>query len=115
MIDFACRTLSLDDLIKCAFALTRTELTIFKYLVRHPGTPLTTDEIASALGVDVSTVQRAVKKLHDRKVLEKQQRNLGSGGYVFVYVCAEKQRIKAIIEDNLRRFSKKVDQALEEW
>jgi predicted transcriptional regulator len=115
MIDFACRTLSLDDLVKCAFALTRTELGIFKFLVRHQGVAMTTEEIAEPLSLDTSTVQRAVKKLHDRGILRKQQQNLGKGGYVFVYTCVDKQHIKKIIEDNLEQFSKKVDAALQEW
>lgn len=115
MIEFACKNISLDEIIKCSFSLTKTELNIFKYIVKSKTKQLTTEEISKSLNLDLSTVQRAVKKLTDQDILVKTQKNLSSGGYIFLYSCKSKENIKLKIMDNFYNFSQKVENSLNKW
>jgi predicted transcriptional regulator len=84
MIDFACKQFVVDDIVKCSLGLAKADLRVLKHLatVRER---LSTDAISSDLRLDLSTVQRAVKKLHEQEVVIRFQENLSGGGYVFYY------------------------------
>ena len=115
MIEFACKSINLDDIIKCSFSLTKTELKIFRYIATHAQEEFSTEDLANYLHLDVSTIQKAVKKLTDQNILVKTQKNLSSGGYVFLYSCKSKDEIKKKIFGNFQNFSQKVEEALQKW
>ena len=85
MIDFACKQFNIDEVIKCGLGLTRSEFRMLDYLVGHFGHAYESQELAKELGLDKTTVQRALKKLHEKEVVTRKQRNLDGGGYVFFY------------------------------
>ena len=115
MIEFACKNISIDEIIKCSFSLTKTELLIFRFIVNSEKNSLTTEEISNTLNLDLSTVQRAVKKLTEQDILLKTQKNLSNGGYIFLYSCKSKQNIKDKILNNFTNFSKRVEESLNKW
>ncbi len=115
MIDFACKEFRLDDVIKCALGLTRADMKIMEYFIANPDEWHNTDLIAKDTSLDLSTVQRSVKKLHEREVLTKSQNNLDKGGYTYIYMMKDKNEIKKIIMHIVYNWAEKVENELVKW
>lgn len=115
MIDFACKEFKLEDVIKCALNLTRADLNVLKYFLNNQGVGMSTDSLSQALDLDISTVQRSVKKLYDKEVLRRIQQNLDGGGYVFIYRGRSKPETKGLIMDIVRTWTERVGKELEKW
>ncbi|MFT4244121.1 MAG: helix-turn-helix domain-containing protein [Candidatus Woesearchaeota archaeon] len=115
MVDFACTHISIDNIIKCSFGLTKTELEIFRFIVSHKHTQFSTQELSTSLKLDITTIQKAVKKLTTKGVLKKTQKNLEQGGYILFYECTSHEHIKNIIMKNFENFSLRVEESLCNW
>ncbi len=115
MIDFACKEFRINDVIKCALNLTRADMKILEYNIIKSEQWNNTDNIATGTDLDLSTVQRSVKKLHEKGVLIKSQTNLDGGGYSFIYRIKDKEEIKQLIMNIVNTWVKKVESELEEW
>lgn len=94
MMNFGCKGFDLKQVLKCAFGLTRAECVIFMFFLNNSTRNLTTNQISKILRFNLSTVQKAVKKLHECNVIVKYQQNLESGGYFFVYEVNSEEVIK---------------------
>jgi len=84
MIDFACKKFDFNEVVKCGFGLTKSEFLIFEFL-RKNRREFKTIELARELNLEISTVQKAVKKIYSLGCLVRKQRNQSQGGYFFVY------------------------------
>ncbi|MDD4497777.1 MAG: helix-turn-helix domain-containing protein [Methanosarcinaceae archaeon] len=115
MIDFACKEFKIEDVIKCALNLTRADLKVMKILLNNRGEGMSTDSLSQTLDLDISTVQRSVKKLYDKEILRRIQQNLDGGGYVFIYRARSNPEIKELIMDIVRTWAEMVGKELEEW
>jgi predicted transcriptional regulator len=114
MIDFACKQFSLQEIIKCGLGLTKTELLILQFFLKHDSY-ICTKSIASKLSLDESTVQRAVKKLHEANMLVKSQENFSGGGYQYLYKAVSKEQIAEKILQTIEVWKKKVQIAFTQW
>ena len=114
MIDFACKEFDLRDIIKCSLALTRADLAVFEYLLAHTGEHRTED-LAKRLKIDLSTVQRAVKKLHEKGLVRRVQTNLAGGGYVFSYRLEDKKAVRAKIMGIVHAWVARVESEFDAW
>ncbi len=84
MIDFACRQFSIWEVIKCSLGLTKSDLSALKiFLDREEW--LSSAEISESLASNLTTAQRAVKRLFEKDLIQRRQKNLENGGYVFLY------------------------------
>lgn len=115
MVDFACKEFQIEAVIKCGLNLTRAELQVLKYLLGNDTRWFTTEQIAADLSLDISTVQRSVKKLTEKKVLQKFQNNLDGGGYFFVYRIKNKREIKELIMKIIHSWVERVEKELIIW
>lgn len=115
MIDFACKRFDLKEVIKCSMGLTRAEIRILDNLLHDKGGARTTEEVARALKLDLSTVQRGVKRLREKGLVRQSQRNLTGGGYEYAYRIAEKQELRRIIMEVVHGWAKRVDEELARW
>ncbi len=115
MVDFACKEFEIEAVIKCGLNLTKAELQILRYFIQNGQDWLTTELIAEELKLNVSTVQRSVKKLYERKILIRSQNNMDGGGYFFVYMVRSKKDIHALIMDIVNSWVKRVDSELQSW
>jgi len=79
MIDFACKTFELNEIVKCGLGLTKSDMRVMNFLMRKRKI-YSSFEIAEELSLDASTVQRALKKLHEKKI--------------FVLIIRRKKKIK---------------------
>ena len=115
MLDFACKQFVIDDIIKCSLGLTKAELKVFKYLATHNEDMYTTDSLAKKVLLDLSTVQRAVKKLHDQNVVLRHQENLTGGGYVFSYQIVKHKFLEHTLMTTLSHWLERVKKELKQW
>ncbi|ABE52065.1 MarR family transcriptional regulator [Methanococcoides burtonii] len=115
MIDFACKEFKIKDVIKCALNLTRADMKVLEYFFEEPDNWSKTERIATHMELDLSTVQRSVKKLHEKKILTRSQNNLDGGGYSFIYKINNKKEIKELIMGIVSKWAAKVEQELEDW
>ncbi len=80
-VDFACKELKVEDVIKCALNLTKADLKAMKYFLNETERWIDTDTLSKVLNLDISTIQRSVKKLHEKEILQRLQQNLDGGDY----------------------------------
>ena len=113
MVEIACKSFDMGEVVKCALNLTRSELSIMNYFLKNAHDRETTDSISKKLDLDLSTVQRAVKHLHEKEILIKSQNNLDGGGYVFIYKLNEKNKIKKLIMDSVNKWVTRVENEIE--
>lgn len=114
MIDFACKQFNLDDIIKCGLGLTKTEFKIMEYFLDNTK-ECTTHSISKKLNLNLTTIQKAVKKLSEKEIIIRHQKNLSSGGYLYTYECNSKTNIRKIIKDIIRNWSEKVEERIDKW
>lgn len=112
LIDFACKQFSLQEVIKCSLGLTPSEQAVLQKLIDSDWER--TDQIADALSLDLSTVQRAVKKLHERGVAARRQENHDQGGYAFVY-SADRATVKKVVQQTITTWTSTVGKEIDAW
>ena len=115
MIDFACKTFNIENIIKCSLGLTKSEYKILGFFIDNPENYFTSEEISKELSLNLTTIQKAVKKLNDKKIINKYQQNLSNGGYIFIYSSNSKSEIKQVIMDTIKNWTKQVEMNMEFW
>ncbi|WP_406657552.1 MarR family transcriptional regulator [Methanolobus sp. ZRKC2] len=115
MIDFACKEFEIEAVIKCGLNLTKADLQVLKHFLQFGQNWLNTEHIADELGLNLSTVQRSVKKLYERNILIRSQNNMDGGGYFFVYKIRSKKEIRELIMEIVNSWVKRVDSELQAW
>jgi predicted transcriptional regulator len=112
MIDFACKRFDINEIIKCALNLTKTECKILTFFLNHVDKRYTTLDLCKELNLNLNTIQKAVKKLSDQKIILRLQLNLLKGGYTYIYETNNKQEIQLIISEIIDNWVKKVKENL---
>jgi predicted transcriptional regulator len=112
-LTFACKAVSIDDLLKCSLALSRTEMQILKTIPQ--GKESDVNAVSSIVKKDRTVVQRALSGLHVKGLVRRRQINLSNGGYYFIYIPVPKAIIKEKIYENFKRFNKAVEDAINRW
>lgn len=112
MIDFACKRFDLNEIIKCSLGITKAEKVIMDFFISN-SEEFNSTEISKRTRLQLSTVQKALKKLHEKNILLRSQKNLDNGGYVFVYRANSKQEIRQTIKDIIRGWSEKVEKEVD--
>lgn len=114
MVSFACKSISLEEIIKCGFQLTKTEYYVMMHLLAT-AEELTTQEIADDLKKERTTIQKAIKSLAEKRVVVRKQFNLEKGGYSFVYSIREKENLKMRILHMIDRWTSEVKKEVSNW
>ncbi|MFW6378714.1 MAG: helix-turn-helix domain-containing protein [Nanoarchaeota archaeon] len=111
---FACKNIDFKELIMCSFELNKTEYDLFTFLLSQDD-PLCTSTIGEMIGKDRTTIQKAIKKLISKDLVNKHQVNLDSGGYTFVYSIKDKQYIKRTMLDLVNKWHEAVIDQIKSW
>ncbi len=114
MIDFACKKFDIEEVIKCSLGLSKSEFRLLKFFIEK-GKQFTTDELAKALKLDKSTIQRSVKKLHEKNLVTRGQINQTIGGYLFTYRIKDKDKIRKIILDTVEGWVEVFRENIAKW
>ncbi|MBT3297659.1 MarR family transcriptional regulator [archaeon] len=115
MLDFACKRFSLDEVIRCGLALTKSECKLLRFMLKNSVDWYTTEELSKQLDLNLSTIQRSVKNLHSKEVIERSQNNLESGGYVFLYKIKKKRELREMLIGIVKSWSERVEKELKKW
>lgn len=115
MIDFACKSFQLDDVIKCGLGLTKADFKLMDFMMKNDDEWYTTEHLAKDLGLNLSTIQRSVKKLSEKKIISRKQNNIDGGGYFFIYQIRSKPEIRIVITEIINNWSSTVKEAIEKW
>jgi predicted transcriptional regulator len=86
-----------------------------KYFLNEIERWIDTDTLLKVLNLDISTIQRSVKKLHEKEILQRLQQNLDGGGYVFRYKINSRAKIKNILMTVVNSWAYRLGQELEKW
>lgn len=113
MIDFACKKLDLNEVMRCGFGITKTEQELLFFLFKHELS--TANEIADNLNISLATAQRSLKNLHVKGLVERRQQNLELGGYLFFYKAKDKDFIKTELKQILDGWIENVEASLDKW
>jgi len=113
-LNFVCRMVSIEEILKCSFGLTQSEIKVLKFL-SNTEEKFKIQKIQKSLKKDRSTIQRAVKSLSEKDLINRHQINLDKGGYYFVYSSIPKESIKERIYKNFDGFKNSVGSAIERW
>jgi predicted transcriptional regulator len=114
-MDFACKEFKVEDVIKCALSLTKADIKVMKYFLNETEQWNDTESVSKALKLDISTIQRSVKKLHEKEILQRSQQNLDGGGYVFIYKIHSRTKIRNLIISIVNSWAGRLEQELEKW
>ena len=114
MLTFACKKINFEELVRCSFALNKTEYKIFMYLLKRRK-PKTAIKIAKDMKMDRTSIQKAVKSLFEKNLVERRQLNLNTGGYTYVYKTKEKEKIKKRMNKLVDEWAKKVRKKIANW
>jgi predicted transcriptional regulator len=86
-----------------------------KYSLNETEQWIDTESLSKILQLDISTIQRSVKKLHEKEILQRSQQNLDGGGYIFRYKAHSRAKIKDIVMTVVNSWAGHVGQELEKW
>lgn len=114
MVDLSCMDLSIEDMLRCSFGLSKLELSLMLALLGKNGWT-STGSLAKTLGKDRSVVQRGISSLMGKGLAEREQSNKERGGYEYVYRARDKEAIKKLILANARAFCKMVGDTVRSW
>jgi len=69
------RKIRQEELIRCSFSLNKTEYDVLMFLLTHRHKYMVY-YIAKRMGLERTTVQKAIKNLLDKELVKRTQRNL---------------------------------------
>ncbi len=114
MVDFACKDIDLEEVIKCSLGLSKADYSLMlHFLITDDWT--TTNQIAKKMKIGLSTVQRCVKSLHEKNIIDRRQENMTGGGYFFIYIIKNKKELKSRVKETIHSWVEKFDKELEKW
>jgi predicted transcriptional regulator len=114
MISFACKNIDLKDLVICSFDLNKTDYKLFNFLIKQKKY-LSINEISEKNNLDRTSIQKSIKRLYEKNIVLRLQKNIVSGGYLFEYKVKDKKQIKEIMLNIVSKWSKKVKNEIEGW
>ncbi|MBN1156963.1 HTH domain-containing protein [Candidatus Woesearchaeota archaeon] len=115
MMDFACKKIEIKQVVKCGFGLSKADFRLMEFMLNNDEKYFTTHELSKKLGLNLSTIQRSVKKLHEKAVIERKQINLAGGGYLFTYKSKDKIEVRKLVISVVRNWTKKVEEEINRW
>ena len=114
MISFTCKGFDIQEVVKCTFDLSKSEFNLLNFLMSK-NRDFTTKELSEELKLDKSTIQRSIKKLHEKKLVFRGQTNQSVGGYLFYYRIRDKDEIRKMIHKTVQGWFKVFKDELDRW
>ncbi len=112
MVTFSCKKITQEELIRCSLNLNKTEYNVLMYLLKH-NKLLKVIEIADALKLERTSVQKALKSLFKKDLVIRQQKNISAGGYVYFYQAKNKEAIKETMKKITYEWYKNVERMID--
>lgn len=113
-VSFACKTIDLQDILRCSFNLNKTEYNLLLFLMKQSES-LCASSIGEMVSKDRTTIQKAIKHLLDSDLVHKHQVNLDQGGYIFVYKIKDKEYLRTRILEVVNSWHNSVVNEVKNW
>jgi predicted transcriptional regulator len=113
MISFACKTINVQEVIRCSFELTKTEYELLRFLLGKKR--MSISDISKQQGFERSTVQKALQGLQKKNLATRRQINLAQGGYQYVYEVKDKQELQRNLIMIINTWHQNVEEAVKTW
>ena len=114
MVEYLRSDMQCEGLLECLHGLKELDKDCFQVLVAADG-PLTVDDVADAVDRERSTVYRAVQRLLQAGLVEKDQVNYEQGGYYHVYEPLAAGQVAADMQRLLNDWYAKMGQLISEF
>ncbi len=111
---FACKKFNINEILKCSFNLNKTEIRLLEFLFKSENA-WTVNNIAENIHLDRSSVQKAIKKLHNKELISRIQKNKSAGGYIYYYLLDDKNRLKEKIIHIINEWVEVVRMEVRKW
>ena len=100
----------MDKTLKSLLELATADIKVFNYLNGNKFIlcQFSTEKLAEKLNLNLTTVQRAVKKLSDHTLIKQKKINLSGGGYRFEYRCLDKSELLIVLKSFIKKFDLRV-------
>lgn len=115
MIDFACKRIELEEIIRCGLGISRSEYSLIRFMLKHYDQWFSSKQLSRSMNLDKSTLQRSLKKLYENEVLSRKQKNLDTGGYIFVYQAKDKKEIAKKIANIIEAWTSQAIIQIKNW
>jgi predicted transcriptional regulator len=115
MVDFACKEFEIEKIVKCSLNLTKADYKLLLFLMKNQEVFFTTNRLADELKLNLSTIQRSVKKLHSSRLLFRKQKNLEKGGYIFSYKVMSKGEVKRRVLESVEHWCNNIKSRVNRW
>lgn len=113
-LNLSCIDLSVEDLLRCSFGLSKGEVLVLQTLLQGENWS-STSRISSIIKRDRSVVQRGLASLKAKGLIEREQSNKEGGGFEYLYRAKDKGMIKRSILGKARAFGSIVKQTVSFW
>jgi len=113
-LNLSCIDLSMEDLLRCSFGLSKGEVLVLQALLEEDGW-VPTSRISSIVGRDRSVVQRGLSSLLEKGLIRREHHNKAGGGFEFLYMATDKRMIKRSILGKAKAFSDIVKRTVSSW
>ena len=111
MVEFSCKRISKEELIRCAFNLNKTEYNLLIFLLKS-NKVYTVFQVSIEMKLERTTIQKAMKNLVGKGLVKKTQKNLPKGGYSFLYKPYNKGEIKGKMKKITHVWCKEAGEAI---
>ncbi len=112
-IDFACRTIDLAQVVRCSLGLTRAEHRILRAALKTK--KFSVDSLSRKMGLDRTTIQKGLKKLLEKGLVDRRQLNRESGGYAYVYAAKDAAAVRKKVRETVCEWARRAEEEVESW
>jgi predicted transcriptional regulator len=112
MITFSCKNITEEELTRCSFNLSKTEYNVLIFLLKNYKRH-TVLHLSNSIKLERTTIQKAVKGLVEKGLVDKIQKNLPKGGYIFLYKAKYKEEIKSKIKKLAHKWYKDFQETID--
>jgi len=112
MITFACKKIRLDEIVRCSFSLNKTEYNLLVFLLKKEK-EFGIQELSKKTGLERTTLQKALKRLLDKKLAKRRQVNIKKGGYFYLYAVKSKPSLKQRLLEIIRQWEKTAEEEIQ--
>ena len=104
-------TVGADAIMRCALGVRTSEIEAYCALIASG--PTSVLEVAQSLGKSRPTAQRLLQNLVEKGLAVREERLIGLGGYLYVYIPVPPESMKATIEETLELWYRRMLSELE--
>ena len=101
--------MKIDKVIRNILGLTKAEYIVMKLFNEKKLVSINTEDLSKATKLNLTTIQKAVKKLHHQNIITRNQKNFDSGGYMFVYGYRDIDTIRDILYHKFKDWTDRIE------